>query len=133
MVTLERGKKYVLWDGDCNFCLRCARYADDFNEGNFVLVPYQQVDESELRRVGLNHYQCSRELKAITSDSRVFGGAFALNYFLWHHHRWRVLIALIYAVPVLALMEVLLYQFIAQNRVLISKILDGVLNRRSKK
>jgi predicted DCC family thiol-disulfide oxidoreductase YuxK len=119
----ERGQKYLLWDGDCGFCMRCLGLANRLNAGGFELVSYQSIAEDELRNLGLSHHRCSQELKAITANGQVLGGAFALNYFLWFHPQWRVLIALLYALPILILAEVVVYRAVAQNRGAISGVL----------
>jgi predicted DCC family thiol-disulfide oxidoreductase YuxK len=122
---IERGRKYLLWDGDCGFCARSIELAMRLNRSDILLAPYQAFSAGELRSVGLSPHQCAREVKAVTTQGRVYGGAFAVNYFLWHNGAWRVLVALLYAFPVLALAEVLLYRAVAANRAKLSKVLGG--------
>jgi predicted DCC family thiol-disulfide oxidoreductase YuxK len=119
----ERGRKYLLWDGDCGFCARSVELAHRLNAGDFELVSYQSIPETELRVLGLSHHRCSQELKAITANGQVLGGAFAVNYFLWFHPQWRAFIALLYALPILILAEVVVYRIVAQNRGAISRVL----------
>jgi predicted DCC family thiol-disulfide oxidoreductase YuxK len=122
---IERGQKYLLWDGDCGFCARSIELAARLNRGGVILAPYQAFGESELRAVGLTPRQCAREVKAVTAEGHVYGGAFAVNYFLWHNGAWRVLVALFYAFPILALAEVVAYRAVAANRAKLSQVLGG--------
>ena len=57
------------------------------------------------------------------APGRVFGGAFAINYFLWQQPKLRLLVVLGCVFPLLFLLEVLAYKIVADNRVLFSKIL----------
>ena len=113
----------MLWDGDCGFCARAAEFAERFNTSGFILVPYQSISEEELRLFHLTHHQCERELKTISASGRAYGGAFAVNHFLWHNPKWRTLIVLLYLIPISILAEVLVYTAIASNRYLIARVL----------
>jgi predicted DCC family thiol-disulfide oxidoreductase YuxK len=121
---IERGRAYMLWDGDCGFCRRTIHIAQRLDESrSFTFASHQSFAESELKNVGLDHRRCARELQVVTRSGKIFGGAFALNYFLWQQPRLRVLVAPVFLFPVLFLMEVLLYKFVASNRLLVSKFL----------
>ena len=123
-MTFESGTRYILWDGSCGFCRRCYEIAQRLDEkSTFAFVPYQQVDETELRPFGLTHRQCERELKIITPTGKVLGGAFALNYFCWQQNWLRPLVVLAVLFPPLWLVEVLFYHVVARNRTLFSRIL----------
>lgn len=122
--TIERGREYLLWDGDCGFCRRSAEIIERLDErGNFMVAPYQSFSQSELRKVGLSYRRCARELQIVTTSGKTFGGAFAVNYFLWRQPRLKFLVILGFLFPLLLLVEVVLYQIVAGNRLLFSKIL----------
>lgn len=122
--TIERGREYLLWDGDCGFCRRCAQITDRLDErSTFIVAPYQNFLQSELKKVGLNERRCARELQVISASGKTFGGAFAINYFLWRQPRLKFLVVLGLAFPLLFLIEILLYKIVADNRLWFSKIL----------
>ena len=122
--TIECGRQYVLWDGACGFCRRCVEIMARLDErSTFVLAPYQSFSSDELRKVGLDYRHCARELQVVSGAGKAFGGAFAINYFLWQQSRWRLLVVLGFLFPILFLMEVLFYKIVAGNRRLFSQIL----------
>lgn len=121
----HQGRDTMLWDGDCGFCRRCKELAEKLDHANFVYKPYQSFSEAELETVGLSHHRCERELKIVTKTGRVFGGAFAVNYFLWHQPKLKFLVLLGGAFPLLFLLEVLGYKVVADHRTLFSRLLFG--------
>ncbi len=51
--AIERGREYVLWDGDCGFCRRSVEKMASLDENRtFVFAPYQSFSIGELRNVG---------------------------------------------------------------------------------
>lgn len=129
MNEIEIGRRYILWDGDCGFCRRSvevlARMDAQDNDARsiFIIAPYQNFSASELRKVGLSSRQCAREVQIVSASGRTFGGAFAINYFLWQQPRWKVVVALGFLCPILFLIEALIYKLVAKNRMLFSQIL----------
>ena len=123
MSCLKPGMEYVLWDGDCGFCRRCSRILANWDTTGFIFTPYQSFSEDELKKVGLSHRQCERELKVVTRTGRTFGGAFAINYFLWRQPRLQIIVLLCCLFPPIFLLQVLAYKAVAENRLLFSKIL----------
>lgn len=121
----QRGRDYMLWDGSCGFCRRSKELAERLDQAHFVYKPYQSFSEEELKTVGLSHRRCERELKVVTETGRVFGGAFAVNYFLWRQPNLKFLVLLGGAFPLLFLLEVLGYKIVADNRTLFSRLLFG--------
>ncbi len=119
---IERGKDYLLFDGDCGICTYSSEIAKRM-DGNkrFIVEPYQAFAETELMKFGITYQQCARNLQAITRQGRVYQGAFAVNYFLWRHFPWPLLVILIYILPVLLLLEVIGYRLVANNRRRISQ------------
>jgi predicted DCC family thiol-disulfide oxidoreductase YuxK len=110
-------KHLLLFDGACGLCTRAAALAKRIDRrSRFAIEPYQAYTGAELARYGLTYSDCSRKLQAVTDSGRVHSGAFAVNYFLWHQFPWAVLVAIIYALPVLLLLELAAYRLVAANR-----------------
>ena len=118
----ERGRDYMLWDGDCNFCKRSKELAQKLDT-DFVYEPYQSFSNEQLKTIGLSHRRCERELKIVTRTGRVFSGAFAVNYFLWRQPKLKILVLLGGVFPLLFLLEVLGYKIVADNRTFFSRLL----------
>jgi predicted DCC family thiol-disulfide oxidoreductase YuxK len=116
--NLETGAKaYLLVDGDCGICTAFADWAKKLDRNKeFKIVPYQIFSEEELCRFGTSRQKCAQRMHALTSRGKIFTGAFALNYFGWRFLPWRVLALVIYLVPVLLLLEVILYELVAKHR-----------------
>lgn len=89
--------------------------------GLFAIKPYQEVPDRELARFGLSAEKCSKRVYVISRAGRAYGGAFGVNYFLFHNFPWSLFVALIYAVPILLLFEVIFYAIVARSRHSISK------------
>ena len=120
-MKIEAGRDHLLFDGDCGVCSWSAEIAKRMDRGReFIIEPYQMFDESELMLFGINYDKCSRALQVITRKGRVYAGAFGVNYFLWRFP-WSLAVFLIYAIPVLLLLEVIGYRIVAENRHRISR------------
>ena len=116
-MRIEAGRDYMLFDGDCGVCTWSAEIARRMDHGRgFVVEPYQAFDEGELARFGIDYEKCSRAAQVITRKGRVYAGAFGVNYFLWRRLPWSLAVFLIYAIPVLLLLEVIGYRIVADNR-----------------
>ena len=114
---LERGKKYLLWDGDCGVCSRSVEIVEQIDtKKKFSVEPYQKFPEEELKRFGLTYRKCEREIQVITPEGRVYGGAFGVNYFLSHYFPWSLLVRVVHAIPVFTLLEIIGYRIVATNR-----------------
>jgi predicted DCC family thiol-disulfide oxidoreductase YuxK len=118
---IEPGRQYLLFDGDCGICTWSSDVIKEMDrEKRFIVLPYQMFSESDLVSYGINYERCDRALQVITQKGRVYAGALGVNYFLWRKFPWTLLVALIYAVPVLFLLELIVYRLIANNRARIS-------------
>ncbi len=121
-IDLRAGKGYLLFDGDCGICTWSSETAKRMDgDKRFIVEPYQIFDESELMRFGISYSECSKRLQIITGQGSVHAGAFAVNYFLWKQFPWTLLVFLIYALPLLLLLELIGYRLVATNRHLISQ------------
>lgn len=107
----------VLFDGDCGLCIRASEIAKRIDRaGKFIVEPYQAYPEPELAQFGLSYADCSRKLQVVTAQGKVHSGAFGVNYFLWRQFPWSLVVALVYVIPVLLLLEVAAYRVVADNR-----------------
>ena len=86
----------------------------------FHITASQSLSTETLAQLGLDRRECEGELKIVTKDGRVYGGAFAVNYFLFKHPPWSALVLIIYLIPIFLLFEVILYRIVARNRTTIS-------------
>jgi predicted DCC family thiol-disulfide oxidoreductase YuxK len=117
---IEPGKDHMLFDGDCGICTRSGEIARRMDQ-RFIIEPYQVHPEDELQKFGITYAKCAKNLQVITGSGRVYAGAFAVNYFLWRQFPWSLLVVLIYAVPVLLLLEVIGYRLVERNRYRLSQ------------
>jgi predicted DCC family thiol-disulfide oxidoreductase YuxK len=114
---IQRGKDYLLFDGDCGICTWSSEILKRIDRGSqFAILPYQQISENELLEFGITYERCARAIQVITRSGRVYQGAFGVNYFLWQKFPGKLLVSLIYVVPLLLLFEVIGYRLIADNR-----------------
>jgi predicted DCC family thiol-disulfide oxidoreductase YuxK len=120
---LESGERAILlFDGDCGVCNRTAEIMERLDVAHrFSIKPYQSFNEDELKRYGLSYDKCSKRAYVISPGGKVYGGAFAANYFFLKRFPWSVLVVLIYAVPPLLLAEMIGYYFVARYRYRISR------------
>jgi predicted DCC family thiol-disulfide oxidoreductase YuxK len=119
-IMIEPGKDHMLFDGDCGICTRSAEIAGRMDQ-RFIIEPYQAYPEDELKKFGITYAKCAKNLQVISERGRVHAGAFAVNYFLWRQFPWSLLVILIYAVPVLLLLEVIGYRLVERNRYRLSQ------------
>ncbi len=117
MLSINPRQDYLLFDGDCGICTWSSEVIKRMDhQHKFIVEPYQVFAESELLRFGISYNQCTRKLQVITRRRKVYAGALGVNYFLWQRFPWRLLVILIYALPILLLLELLAYRLIADNR-----------------
>jgi len=115
-------KHLLLWDGDCGFCARCAAWLQAQDQRQlFEILPHQQKSEAFLAEYDLDHAACNQEIKLITADGKIMGGAEALNFFLEKYVPWAWIMRVIKRLPPLLALEKLAYRAIAKNRPLLSK------------
>jgi len=111
-----------LYDGDCGVCSRAADILVKLDTTHdFTVRPYRSFREDELEQYGLSYDKCSKRAYAISSNGRVYGGAFGVNYFFLKRFPWSLLVILIYAIPRLLAAELIGYYLVAKNRYRISR------------
>ena len=120
---IEPGRDHLLFDGDCGICTWSADFVKRMDrEKRFRVEPYQAFAEEELRSYGIDYADCARALQVITRKGRVYGGALGVNYILWRQFPWSLLALLVYAVPILFLLELIGYRLVANNRQRLSRL-----------
>jgi predicted DCC family thiol-disulfide oxidoreductase YuxK len=121
MIKLEN-HHYLLFDGDCGICTSFSEMARKMDQQNeFVIEPYQTYSEAELGKWGITYEACNRKIQVISQAGRVYSGAFALNYFLYRHFPWSLVLIPLYLIPILLLFEIAAYALVARNRQRISR------------
>ncbi len=119
---LDAGRSYVLFDGDCGICTSWSRWAERIDRRDlYAIVPYQSIPENALQARGVTYVDCERALQLIPAEGPVRRGALAINRFLFHYPPWSVLVALLYAIPVLLLGELVVYRLVARHRQTLSR------------
>ncbi len=123
-MRIEAGRDYLLFDGDCGICSHSANVARRIDRNHrFVIEPYQDFAEAELLAFGISFGDCTKELQVITRRGGVVSGAGAINYFLWQRFPGKLLVIVIWTVPLLPLVEMAAYALVARNRRRISLLL----------
>ncbi len=112
-----RDHHFLLFDGDCGLCNFSAAQAMRMEvRRRWRIIPFQDLSDAELQALGVTRTQCARRLHAVSRSGRAYRGAFAVNFFLWQHPLWRLLVVLCYAVPLLLVLEIIAYAVIARYR-----------------
>lgn len=113
----EEGQRYLIYDGDCGICAASARWARRFDKaGRFEIRPYQSWDEAALRRWGLTIADCARAVQVVDARGALYAGPWGVNYFLWQRPAGRLLVTILYLIPIFLLIEWILYRTIAHHR-----------------
>lgn len=119
---IETGKQhYLLFDGDCGVCSALSDVAVKMDRrGKYIIKPYFEFPEDELKKFGITYADCSRGIQVVSRTGHVYRAAFGLNHFLFNQFPWTIAAALIYALPILLLLEIIGYRLVAWNRARIS-------------
>lgn len=89
--------------------------------GAYSIEPYFSHSEENLKNYGITYEDCSKRLYVITKSGKVYGGAFAVNWFLLTSPPWTVLALPFIVLPPLLLIEMIGYKLVATNRHHISR------------
>jgi alginate O-acetyltransferase complex protein AlgI len=107
-------KGWVLYDGDCRFCVRLAcRFRPWLVGRHFELIPLQTPWVRT--RLGLPDSDLLAEMRLLLPDGRVFGGADALLE-ISRHYWWARPLRQVARLPVIKKMLRLGYQWVARRR-----------------
>ncbi len=103
----------LVFDGDCGFCTRSARFAVQRVGVSCAVIAYQRAD---LESLGLTAAECAEAVRFVAVDGARFGGAAAVSQALRTGSApWRLLGRVIYAPGVRVLAE-RVYRFVARHR-----------------
>ena len=118
---LDRSK--LIWDGACTFCRHCVAFARRLDRSHqFVILPYQDIDEATLAGVGLTKAQCASALQCV-AGGRVFSGAFAVNAFARRIGWLAPIVIVLERIPLFIAAEAIGYAVVAANRGAIARYL----------
>ncbi len=118
--TTSTTKEFLLWDGDCGLCEKCAAWITKNNtQKSIIIMPFQLADNPPM--TPLLYEQCSRSIQFISANGDIEHGADALIRVLeCTKYRWITpIMRHKFIKPIVELM----YYFVAQNRKKISRIL----------
>jgi predicted DCC family thiol-disulfide oxidoreductase YuxK len=102
-----------VYDGDCGFCTRCARFAERRVPTPAEIVPWQLL---ELAPLGLTEAECDEAVQWVEPGRAPLAGPDAIAALLrTSHRRWRVVGRLLQVAPVRALAWPT-YRWVARNR-----------------
>lgn len=103
----------MIFDGDCGFCSRCARFVSRRLPTSAEVKPWQRID---LAAYGVTPQQTQHELVWVAADGRISGGAQAIARLLLDcGGLWAVPGALL-RVPPFRWIGHWLYRLVANNR-----------------
>ena len=75
--TTEAAQGWVCYDGECSLCTRAVtRFGPMLRRHHFELAPLQTLWVQQ--RIGLNPCEPLTQMKLLTADGRIYGGADAL-------------------------------------------------------
>lgn len=75
MNTVVMAPPMLVFDGDCGFCTRSARWLVDHTRPHAAVVPWQAIP---LERWGLSESRCRAAVQFVTETGRVVEGAPAI-------------------------------------------------------
>ena len=110
----ESKKNVLIYDGHCPFCTAQVERLKSIAGGSLAAESFQE------RRVlehipELSYEDCMKEIKLVTAEGRILGGAHAIFYALSLNPYLRPL-RWIYPLPLLKQIIDFLYRLVAQNR-----------------
>lgn len=104
----------LIYDGRCRFCTGQAESLKRRAGGRLVIESFQ--DPAVLKKYpALTHAECMKEVKLVTPEGKILGGAHAIFYALSANLLWRFLLWL-YPLPLFKLFFDLGYTFVANRR-----------------
>jgi predicted DCC family thiol-disulfide oxidoreductase YuxK len=105
----------LVYDGECEFCTRRARWVESQDRRGRVSVRPNQ-EAGLIESLGLTPEQVSRAAWAVESDGRKFEGAAAINRVLRELGGVWALVASLYQVPPVRWVEDRYYARVAKRR-----------------
>lgn len=118
--TTTETNEFLLWDGDCGMCEKCAEWITKNNtQKSIIILPFQDAKSPPM--TPYLYSQCSKSIQFISGNGNTVHGADAVIRILeCTKYRWfSPILRYRYIKPILERF----YYFIAQNRKQISRIL----------
>lgn len=114
---MSRALPIVVFDGDCAFCTRCARFIDRRFGRRMEVASYQSLDAvGRLADLGLDAATCAEALQFVEGRSTRSSGAVAVGRLLVVAGRlWKV-IGLVLLAPGIRSLAGVMYRWVARNR-----------------
>lgn len=86
---MEDMEATFVYDGDCGFCGRCARFAQRWVPTRAAIVPWQRAD---LASLGLTEYACEQAVQWVDGSGSPLAGPDAIAALLGSSNRaWRLI------------------------------------------
>lgn len=104
-------RQTLVYDADCGFCTRSARWLEDAGRGVLEALPWQTLD---LDALGLTTQQVTEAAYWVEGDRPIAAGADAIAAALCAT-RWRLIGRVILCPPVQPIAKVV-YRLVARNR-----------------
>jgi predicted DCC family thiol-disulfide oxidoreductase YuxK len=116
---LNEARSTLIYDGDCNFCIRCVERLKIITKGKVECLPFQSSRErfSEIL-IG----DCERSIHWIDINGNVFGGAEAIFRTLACVSEKAWMLWIYKNVPGFALVAESIYQIVSKNRKFLGSI-----------
>ncbi len=112
----------LIFDGSCGFCTWSVATALRLRS-DVTATPYQWLDDAELGRVGITRERTQREVHFVDAAGTVYRGADAVNALLASVPRLGLIVRFVRSRPALVRIEQRAYEWIAANRIAISRVL----------
>ncbi|WP_019876167.1 thiol-disulfide oxidoreductase DCC family protein [Sporichthya polymorpha] len=107
------GRALLIFDGDCGFCSRCARFITRRMPTSAEVRPWQRVD---LAAYGVRPEQAQYEIVWVGADGRIDGGAQAVARLLLDCGRLWAVPGAVLRIPPFRWIAHGVYRLIAANR-----------------
>lgn len=110
-------KDLIVYDGDCGFCERCVTALRHIDRANlFLFKPFQHYSEAQLQGMNISKLKCERKIHLVTSNGKSKTGATVINAILVRYFPWKILVWLLYVIPILLAIEHVGYFLTAKYR-----------------
>ena len=106
-------KSFLIWDGDCAFCARCAQFIQRRIRTSATIVAHQKAD---LKVLGLTTEQCNQALQWVNSDGRIRSGSRAVAELLKTANGVWPALGVLIDLPIIRIFSSGIYKLIAKNR-----------------
>ena len=109
------GRLTLLYDGECEFCTRLARWVERRDQRRRISVHPNQ-EPGLIESVGLTRAEVDRSVWAVEPGGRRFEAAGAVNRVLWELGGGWAILGWLYRLPVIKQAQDAYYQRVARRR-----------------